>query len=157
VKRAFQNELTRQDPHQSRPVKRNHVCAKRRLRAGCIAEVKGAAMPARILREGILTSESVDQLSPGAELFYRRLMSAVDDYGRYPKHPSLLRAALFPLRTDKITSDDITGWLNECERAGLIQTFLSQGKACIEIVNFKQRVRSQSKYPRAEDSQMSDR
>ena len=84
-------------------------------------------------------------------------MSAVDDYGRYPKHPSLLRAALFPLRTDKITSDDITGWLNECERAGLIQTFLSQGKACIEIVNFKQRVRSQSKYPRAEDSQMSDR
>ena len=114
-------------------------------------------MPGRILREGILTSESVDQLSPGAELFYRRLMSAVDDYGRYPKHPSLLRAALFPLRTDKITSDDITDWLNECERASLIQTFLSEGKACIEIVNFKQRVRSQSKYPRAEDSQMSDR
>jgi hypothetical protein len=114
-------------------------------------------MPTRILREGILRSESVDQLSAGAELFYRRLMSAVDDYGRYPKHPSLLRAALFPLRTDKITSDDITGWLNECERAGLIEPFLSEGKACIEIVNFKQRIRSQSKYPRVKDSRMSDR
>ena len=114
-------------------------------------------MPARILREGILTSESVDQLSLGAELFYRRLMSAVDDYGRFPKHPSLLRAALFPLRTDKLTSADISGWLDECKHAGLIQTFLSEGKTCIEILNFKQRRRSESKYPRVEDSPMPDK
>jgi hypothetical protein len=40
-------------------------------------------MPVRILREGILTSERVDTLSPAAEVFYRRLMSVVDDFGRF--------------------------------------------------------------------------
>ena len=36
-------------------------------------------MPNRILREGILTSERVNALSWEAEVFYRRLMSAVDE------------------------------------------------------------------------------
>lgn len=78
-----------------------------------------------------------------------------DDYGRHPKHPSLLRAALFPLRIDKVTNDDIVGRLDEYERARLLQSFLSEEKPCIEIVRFKQRIRSPSKYPRAEDPQMS--
>ena len=40
-------------------------------------------MPNRILRDTILRSERVARLSPTAELFYRRLMSVADDYGRY--------------------------------------------------------------------------
>ena len=39
-------------------------------------------MPSRILREGINTSPKVNALSPMAELFYRRLMTVADDYGR---------------------------------------------------------------------------
>ena len=50
-------------------------------------------MPNRILREGILSSERVDALSEGAEILYRRLMSVVDDYGRYFAHPTLIRSA----------------------------------------------------------------
>jgi hypothetical protein len=39
-------------------------------------------MPSRLLREGILDSEAVNALSFAAEVFYRRLMSVVDDFGR---------------------------------------------------------------------------
>lgn len=53
------------------------------------------------------------------------IKNRADDYGRHPKHPSLLRAALFPLRIDKVTNDDIVGRLDECERTGLLQSFLS--------------------------------
>ena len=40
-------------------------------------------MPNRIIREGILSSDRVDQLDPPAEVFYRRLMSKVDDHGLF--------------------------------------------------------------------------
>ena len=51
-------------------------------------------MPDRIVRQGILTSDRVNQLDWGAECFYRRLMSIVDDYGRYDARPAVLRAQL---------------------------------------------------------------
>ena len=38
-------------------------------------------MPSRVIRDGILESESVNALSWEAELFFRRLMSVVDDFG----------------------------------------------------------------------------
>src|SRR3990167_11311858 len=57
-------------------------------------------MPNRILREGILSSERINTLSVHAELFYRRLLSVVDDYGRFFAHPALLRSACYPLRVD---------------------------------------------------------
>jgi hypothetical protein len=44
-------------------------------------------MPNRELREGILTSERINALTFPAEVFYRRLMSVVDDFGRCPAHP----------------------------------------------------------------------
>jgi hypothetical protein len=54
-------------------------------------------MPTRIIREGILTSERVDKLSERAELFYRRLMSVADDYGRYFANPANLRVNCYPV------------------------------------------------------------
>ena len=48
-------------------------------------------MPNRILREGILTSERIERLDWAEEVFYRRVMSVVDDYGRYYARPALLR------------------------------------------------------------------
>jgi hypothetical protein len=59
-------------------------------------------MPNRVLREGILTSERVNALDWPAEVFYRRLMSVVDDFGRYWAKPELLRAGLYPLHHDKV-------------------------------------------------------
>jgi hypothetical protein len=57
-------------------------------------------VPNRILRDGILTSEAVASLDWASEVFYRRLYSIVDDYGRHEAGHQLLRAKCYPLQTD---------------------------------------------------------
>lgn len=105
-------------------------------------------MPVRILREGILTSERVDLLSASAEVFYRRLMSVVDDFGRFSANPKLLRASCFPLRLDTVSDGNVLAWLQECIEAGLITTYEVTAKHYLEFADFRQQVRSKaSKFP----------
>lgn len=105
-------------------------------------------MPNRIIREGILSSERVNSLSPNAELFYRRLMSVVDDFGRYSANPSLLRASCYPLQLDVVKEDSIKKHLAACADAGLIVLFTIADKAYLEMQDFRQQVRAkESKYP----------
>lgn len=104
-------------------------------------------MPSRILREGILTSQRVNALSSGAELFYRRLLSVVDDYGRYHAHPTLLRAGTYPLKMDVVTDDHVAKWLAETVKAGLIRVYSAKGQKYIEVQDFGQKARSKSKFP----------
>lgn len=105
-------------------------------------------MPTRMLRDGILSSERIASL-PGwaAEVFYRRLMSVVDDYGRYHGVPTLLRAACYPRQIDRVTDADIVGWLRDAERAGLLQTYAVSGKPYVQLLDFGQRVQAKSKFP----------
>ena len=104
-------------------------------------------MPSRIIREGILTSHKINAISPLSELFYRRLMSVVDDYGRYEAHPSLLRASCYPLKLDSVKEDSIKKHLTECVDAGLIVLFTVAGKNYLQINEFNQRIQSKSKFP----------
>lgn len=105
-------------------------------------------MPTRILRDGILTSERVARLGWSEEVFYRRLMSVVDDHGRYYALPALLRAACYPLHLDKVSDADIGKWLTVCVTAGLVSVYpASDGKRYLEILDFNQRVQSKSKFP----------
>lgn len=104
-------------------------------------------MPQRILRDGILTSERVNSLSDRAELFYRRLMSVVDDYGRFHANPTLLRSACYPLKIDSVKEDSIKKHLAEAAGAGLIVLYTVDGKDYLEIQDFGQRIQSKSKFP----------
>jgi len=104
-------------------------------------------MPTRILREGILTSERVNRLSQGAELFYRRLMSVADDHGRYFAHPALLRAACYPLQLEKVREANIERYLQECEVARLVRLYHDHGAKYLAILDFRQQTRGVSKYP----------
>lgn len=104
-------------------------------------------MPNRIIREGILSSERVDRLDSAAEVFYRRLMSKVDDYGLYDARPTILRASLFPLRVDRVREADISRWIAECEKAGLIALYYHDGKPYVQILDTRWPVRSEAKYP----------
>lgn len=114
-------------------------------------------MPSRIIREGILTSERVNSLSPGAELFYRRLMSVVDDFGRFSAHPMLLRASCYPLKLDCMKEDTIKKHLAECVDAGLIVHYMVADKTYLELQDFRQQVRAkESKYP-APNGQMNSK
>ena len=105
-------------------------------------------MPNRILREGILSSERVAQLSWPAEVFYRRLISVVDDFGRYYATPMLLRAACYPLGLDRVSDSDIGKWLGETRKAALVGTYQVEGKSYLEVLDFRQQVRAtKSRFP----------
>jgi len=105
-------------------------------------------MPNRIVREGILTSERVNALTSNAELFYRRLLSVVDDFGRYTANPTLLRASCYPLKLDSVKEDSISKHLAECVGARLIVLYTVADKAYLELQDFRQQVRAKdSKYP----------
>lgn len=103
-------------------------------------------MPNRILREAILSSAAVAMLKPAEEVFYRRLMSIVDDYGRHEAHPQLLKSKCYPL-AEHVKSNDVSLWLQACKSAGLIAHYQSGGKDYLEIFKFQQQVRSKSKCP----------
>ncbi len=106
---------------------------------------KRSIMPTRLLREGILTSERVNRLSERAELFYRRLMSVADDYGRFHAHQTLLRAYCYPMRLNTVSEADVAGMLKECVDTGLLRVY-GDGRY-LEIVKFGQRTRTPSKFP----------
>lgn len=104
-------------------------------------------MPNRILREGILTSDRIDQLDAPAEVFYRRLMSKVDDHGLFDGRTSILRTSLYPLRVDRVREADITRWIAACEKAGLIALYQHDGKPYLQMLDTKWQARSEAKYP----------
>lgn len=109
-------------------------------------------MPNRILRDGILSSESVCSLTWPAEVFYRRLHSVADDHGRFYASPKLLRSACYPLQIDKVSDANIGNWLTECVTSGLVTVYgAADGKRYIQILKFGQQVRSKSKFPEPVD------
>ena len=105
-------------------------------------------MSSRMIREGILSSERIDKLTESGEIFYRRLLSVVDDFGRYHAKPALLRAHLYPLRLDRMPESTIASLLAECAAAGLIQVYEDEGKAVLQVHKFDQQIRiKRSKFP----------
>jgi hypothetical protein len=111
-------------------------------------------MPTRLIREGILTSTRVNALDDAAEVFFRRLLSVVDDYGRCEAHAALLRASLYPLKLDRVTEPRIEKLLKATADVGLITIYeveSSPGKRFLQVHNFRQQVRSTSKHPPPDD------
>lgn len=109
-------------------------------------------MPTRLLREGILESERVDKLSPEAEVFYRRLMSRVDDYGLYNANIKILLAHLYPLKLGQISLESVEEWLGECVEAGLILLYESDGKPYLQMQDTCWQTRSKPKHPLPPDN-----
>jgi hypothetical protein len=104
-------------------------------------------VPSRIIRESILSSARVAKLKPAEEVFYRRLQSIVDDYGRYEADLQLLRSKCYPLQVDDVGAKDIAEWLAACQAADLIRVYEVAGKQYLEILRFGQQLRSKSKCP----------
>lgn len=106
-------------------------------------------MPSRILREGILTSPRMAKLGWPDEVFYRRLHSVVDDFGRYYADPGMLRAACYPRQLAKVSDSDIGKWLQSIADAGLVRVYPAEdGERYLEVLDFGQQVRAKkSKFP----------
>lgn len=60
----------------------------------------------------------------------------------------LLRAACYPLQLDKVSDQDVSKWLGETRKAGLVRVFESGEKQFLEVQDFRQQVRAKaSKFP----------
>ncbi|REK37077.1 MAG: hypothetical protein DWQ44_00040 [Bacteroidetes bacterium] len=111
-------------------------------------------MPNRVVREGILESERVSKLTWSSEVFYRRLMSIVDDYGCFDARVELLKVRCYPMVSGKVSNSDIEKWLNECVSAGLVRVYQVSGKNYLELLDFNQRLRQRiRKFPPPDDGQ----
>lgn len=105
-------------------------------------------MPSFIMRgDDYLESERVNNLSPPAEIFYFRLLCAVDAHGKLDARPTILRTKLYALQLDRKREADLPRLLQECEQAGLVRSYEVNGKPYLIVHNFRQRLRSTSKYP----------
>lgn len=111
-------------------------------------------MPSRILRDWT-DSYRLEKLSAEAERLFVRVIMKADDFGRFHADTRLLKAQCFPLLS-ALRDTDISRWLAECEKAGLLAVYQAKGRKYLAVVEFKQRARQEeSKFP-APDGMASD-
>lgn len=109
-------------------------------------------MPNRIIRDGILESHAINRLSPEAELFYRRLLSIVDDFGRYEWDAQKLRLRAMGLRYDWADLDRVNGWMAECAKE-VVKVYEVGGILYGQLEKWKDKPRAaKSKFPSYEES-----
>lgn len=104
-------------------------------------------MPNRYTRESAIESEPVNSLSWQGEVFWRRLINRVDDFGRISADPRILRARIFPLQLNKVTERDVARLLVENEEAGLLFTYKVDGKFYLVMNKWEQGRAKVSAYP----------
>jgi hypothetical protein len=92
------------------------------------------------------------------EVFYRRLMSVVDDFGRYWADAGLLRAACYPRQLNKVSDSDVGKWLTALVEAALVRVYPAKdGERYLELLDFRQQVRAkESKFPAPDGACVAD-
>lgn len=108
-------------------------------------------MPNRYVRASAIESEAVNSLKWDAEVFWRRLLNRVDDFGRFTASVQLLRAAVFPLQLDRVRDSDIPRLLAECEKAGLLFVYAVAGKQYLVLNKWETGRAKKSEYPQPPD------
>lgn len=103
----------------------------------------GEPMPERILRD-YSDSEKFDGFAQSPETLFTRLLTKVDDYGRYSRDPLKVRADCFP-RIENLRANTVDAWLEELSGHRLILCYRVTGKLYLAIVNFRQRLREHVK------------
>ena len=88
-----------------------------------------------------------------AQSFYIRILTLVDDYGRYHAEPRLLRAYAFPYAED-MTTDMVIGLCRELSGAGLAVFYeIENGSRYLQLNKWQEVARSKkSKYPAFDES-----
>lgn len=112
-------------------------------------------MPNRIIKESILTSDSFNALTLSAQSFFIRLIVRVDDFGRFEARSAVLRAALYPLRLEKVDEKCVIAMLEELKSQNMVSVYWVLGKPYLQMVNWNkyQQLRAKkSKYPAMSES-----
>lgn len=109
-------------------------------------------MPQRFLRPGLTTSQRYNSCSWEAQALFTRLITLVDDFGRYDAEPRLLRSHAFPFG-DPVGKDIVLPKLKMmCEQlsiSGLVDFYETpDGKKYLQVSRWQERTRAEkSKYP----------
>lgn len=103
-------------------------------------------MPNREIRESCRSSETLAQLTAGAERFFWRLTTSADDFGRFDARPAVLRAECFKVMLAKITEAQVIAWLKELLKADLVRVYTQDGKVYGYFVTWPKHQRKRAKY-----------
>src|ERR1700722_10533010 len=76
---------------------------------------EGTSMPQRFLKPGITTSTKWNALDWFTQSFYIRLITVVDDFGRYEAAPIILRGVCFPLGDASGNALQLTAVVDSCK------------------------------------------
>ena len=112
-------------------------------------------MPNRLLKEGICTSDTLNKLTPLAEVFFYRLLVVSDDFGRMDARPAILKSSCFPLK-DSMLLSDVSNLLSELVTANLVMIYQNCDKPLLQINKWEQRIRSKGKYPAPDSNLLSN-
>lgn len=104
-------------------------------------------MPQRFLKPGLITSPKWESCSWHAQSFYVRILTLVDDFGRYDAEPILLKSHAFPIRED-VKTGKVEELCGELQGSGLVEFYIVAGKRFLQVTNWTERARSEkSRFP----------
>lgn len=112
-------------------------------------------MPQRFLRPGITNSERYNAAPIEAQnLFIPRLLSLVDDYGRFDGRASVIWGSAYSVwnhqnPTKQVTLAHVEGMIADLAQAKLIVVYQERGKTVLQFLQWQERIRagSKEKYP----------
>ncbi len=104
------------------------------------------AMPQRLLRPGIRDSKKWNACDWLTQSAYVRLLTSVDDYGRYYGDPEILRGHLFARRPE-ITCQQVADICQQLASKSLVVLYDVDGERYVQVTQWQERARSKSKFP----------
>jgi hypothetical protein len=109
-------------------------------------------MPQRILKSQILHSERWNRVSYAAQSLFIRLLTVVDDDGRFEANPRLLASLLMPYGEPSgrvVNAVKMDAWLTELASADMLALYVVAENRYLEVKRWTERRRATSKYPSA--------
>lgn len=104
-------------------------------------------VPQRFLRPTITNSRRWNACSFPAQSLFIRILTLVDDFGRYDGRIPILHGHCFALRSD-INPQETAALRSELQANGVIEVYGVDGKEFIQVLEWQERPRSEkSKFP----------
>lgn len=95
----------------------------------------------RTIKPEFPEDETLGRVSRDARLLFILLWTRADDYGRFRAAPAYLRNYLYPYDAD-VTDAMITGWLQELERVGRVQSYEVRDERYAVVANWAKHQRT---------------
>jgi hypothetical protein len=100
--------------------------------------LRGEIVPDRTIRERARKSEKLAALTAEAERLWWRLVTMADDLGRIKDNAVLILSEAFPLMADRISVEQVDGWLSELAGVGLVKRYSADGQRVVWLIRWTQ-------------------